>query len=61
VRKEQYWEAQKLLQDDGGAIVAHVGELHSRPFASRLAHDEKPSLPTGISDGNKVAERWWFA
>ena len=58
-RKDQYWEAQKLLQDDGGAIVSMWANfIHAHSKA--LAHDEKVAA-NWQSDGNKVAERWWFA
>lgn len=58
-RKDQYWEAQKLLQDDGGAIVgmwASFIHAHSK----ELAHDENVAANLQ-SDGAKFAERWWFA
>jgi peptide/nickel transport system substrate-binding protein len=59
MRKEQYWEAQKLLQDDGGAIVAMWASfIHAH--SKGLAHDDKVAA-NWISDGNKVAERWWFS
>ncbi|WP_299861941.1 ABC transporter substrate-binding protein [uncultured Hoeflea sp.] len=58
-RKDQYWEAQRLLQDDGGAIVAMWASfIHAH--AKTLAHDEQVAA-NWQSDGNKVAERWWFA
>lgn len=58
-RKDQYWEAQKLLQDDGGAMVgmwASFIHAHSKT----LAHDEQVAA-NWTSDGSKLAERWWFA
>tara|TARA_R110002020_G_scaffold16900_6_gene60042 strand:- start:199 stop:1806 length:1608 start_codon:yes stop_codon:yes gene_type:complete len=58
-RKDQYWEAQRLLQDDGGAIVgmwANFIHAHTK----NLAHDEKVAA-NWQSDGNKIPERWWFA
>ncbi|WP_375588222.1 ABC transporter substrate-binding protein [Hoeflea alexandrii] len=58
-RKEQYWEAQKLLQDDGGAIVGMWASfIHAH--GKGLAHDDAVAA-NWQSDGNKVAERWWFA
>ncbi|MEM5472347.1 ABC transporter substrate-binding protein [Hoeflea sp. AS60] len=58
-RKDQYWEAQKLLQDDGGAIIAMWASfIHAH--GKGLAHDEAVAA-NWQSDGNKLAERWWFA
>ncbi|WP_394688843.1 ABC transporter substrate-binding protein [Hoeflea sp.] len=58
-RKDQYWEAQRLLQDDGGAIVSMWASfIHAH--SKSLAHDEAVAA-NWQSDGNKVAERWWFA
>jgi peptide/nickel transport system substrate-binding protein len=48
-RKEQYWEAQRLLQDDGGAIVAMWASfIHAH--SKGLAHDE--------AGRGQLAERW---
>ena len=58
-RKDQYWEAQRLLQDDGGAIVgmwANFIHAHTKT----LAHDEQVAA-NWQNDGNKIAERWWFS
>jgi peptide/nickel transport system substrate-binding protein len=47
------------LQDDGGAIVAMWASfIHAH--SKGLAHDDKVAA-NWISDGNKVAERWWFS
>jgi peptide/nickel transport system substrate-binding protein len=59
MRKEQYWEAQQLLQDDGGAIVGMWASfIHAH--GKGLAHEDAVAA-NWQSDGNKVAERWWFA
>lgn len=58
-RKEQYWEAQRLLQDDGGAIVAMWANYISA-YTKDLAHDEAVAA-NWANDGNKLQERWWFA
>lgn len=58
-RKDLYWEAQRLLQDDGGAIVAM--------WANFISAHSKDLMNSGSvaanweNDGNKIAERWWFA
>ena len=54
-----YAQAQQLLHDDGGAIVAMWANFimaHSKS----LAHG--PDVAANWqNDGNKVSERWWFA
>ena len=58
-RAAQYAEAQALLQDDGGAIVAMwANYIHGH--ANTLAHEDAVAA-NWIDDGNKVHERWWFA
>ena len=58
-RKAQYFEAQQLLHDDGGAIVAMwANYIHAH--AKTLTHDDNVAA-NWINDGNKIAERWWFA
>tara|TARA_B100000780_G_scaffold77229_1_gene52166 strand:- start:276 stop:1886 length:1611 start_codon:yes stop_codon:yes gene_type:complete len=58
-RQVQYNEAQQLLHDDGGAIVAMwANYIHAH--SKKLAHG--PDVAANwINDGNKVSERWWFA
>ena len=58
-RQTQYNEAQQLLHDDGGAIVAMwANYIHAH--SKKLAHG--PDVAANwINDGNKVSERWWFA
>ncbi|WP_413718625.1 ABC transporter substrate-binding protein [Silicimonas sp. MF1-12-2] len=58
-RKNQYWEAQSLLQNDGGAIVAMFASYISA-HSKALAHDEAVAA-NWANDGNKAQERWWFA
>jgi len=58
-RKDLYWEAQELLQSDGGIIVAMWANfIHANNKS--LAHDEAVAA-NWRSDGSKIAERWWFA
>ena len=58
-RGDMYFEAQRLIHDDGGAIVpmfANYIMAHSK----KLAHE--PSVAANWEmDGNRLAERWWFA
>lgn len=57
-RGAQYSEAQKLLHEDGGAIVAMWANfIHAHK--NTLAHGENVAA-NWQSDGNKLAERWWF-
>lgn len=57
-RAEIYYDAQKLLSDEGGALVPMFANY---VFAKRssLAHG-KIAANTDL-DGQKFAERWWFA
>ncbi|MEX3011444.1 ABC transporter substrate-binding protein [Hoeflea sp. TYP-13] len=58
-RRELYYEAQALVNDDGGAIVpmwANYIHAHSKG----LAHDDLVAA-NWINDGNKIGERWWFS
>jgi len=58
-RQAQYFEAQQLLQDDGGLILpmwANYIHAHSK----KVTHG--PDVAANwINDGNKLQERWWFA
>ena len=58
-RRDLYWEAQELLQDDGGAIVA-MWANYIMAHSKDLAHEESVAA-NWENDGNKLAERWWFA
>lgn len=58
-RATQYGEAQQLLHDDGGAIVAMWANfIHAH--SKKVAHGEDVAA-NWVNDGNKIAERWWFA
>ncbi|EFL88238.1 ABC transporter substrate-binding protein [Ahrensia sp. R2A130] len=57
-RGAQYSEAQQLLHDDGGAIVAMWANfIHAH--TKKLAHGDNVAA-NWENDGNKVGERWWF-
>ena len=58
-RQAQYFEAQQLLHDDGGAIVAMWANYISA-HSKKLTHGEQVAA-NWQNDGNKLAERWWFA
>lgn len=56
-RQELYSEAQRLLQDDGGAIVAMwANYIHAH--AKNLGHGTVAA--NWVNDGLKLPERWWF-
>ncbi|HID67131.1 MAG TPA: ABC transporter substrate-binding protein [Roseibacterium sp.] len=59
LRREQYFEMQQIVSDEGGTIIpmfaAYVG-----------AHSDTLARPEQIAtnwrnDGQRIAERWWFA
>lgn len=58
-RRALYAQCQKLIHDDGGAIVAMFANyIHA--VDKKVAHT--PSLAANWEfDGGKAAERWWFA
>jgi len=58
-RGAQYAEAQQLLHDDGGAIVA-MWANYILAHSKKVAHG-KDVAANWQNDGNKLAERWWFA
>jgi len=58
-RQALYSEAQQLIHDDGGAIVAMWANFILAHTKS-LAHG--PDIAANWeNDGNKISERWWFA
>ena len=57
-RRAIYYECQKLIHDDGGAIVPMwANYIHAA--SKKLAHG--PVAGNWESDGGKITERWWFA
>ncbi|MFT5226669.1 MAG: peptide/nickel transport system substrate-binding protein [Polaribacter sp.] len=58
-RRTLYYEAQVLINDDGGALIPmFANAIHG--VSKKIAHDEKVAANWEF-DGNKCAERWWFA
>jgi peptide/nickel transport system substrate-binding protein len=58
-RKDMYWECQRLLHEDGGAIVwGFTNYLHG--LRDNVVHPEQVAGNWTL-DGCKSAERWWFA
>ncbi|MEM7215832.1 MAG: ABC transporter substrate-binding protein [Pseudomonadota bacterium] len=58
-RRTMYEEAQTLIHDDGGAIVAMFANyIHA--LSKKVAHSDKVAANWDM-DGGKAQERWWFA
>ncbi|MFT5502806.1 MAG: peptide/nickel transport system substrate-binding protein [Gammaproteobacteria bacterium] len=58
-RREMYHECQTIVNDDGGALVPMFANyIHA--VSKKIAHDDKIAGNWEF-DGNKNAERWWFA
>ena len=58
-RRIMYAECQRLINDDGGAIVAMFAN-HIEGLSKKVAHDKDVAANWSL-DGGKAAERWWFA
>lgn len=58
-RREQYAEAQRLIHDDGGAMVPMFAN-YIMGNSKKVAHADDVAANWDL-DGHKVAERWWFA
>ena len=58
-RGQMYAECQRLIHDDGGAIVPMFANyIHGN--SKKIAHAEKVAA-NWSHDGYRAAERWWFA
>lgn len=57
-RREIYYECQRLIHDDGGAMVPLFNSYVSAN-SKAIATDEVAA--NWDSDGAKCVERWWFA
>lgn len=58
-RRAMYAETQALINDDGGAVIPMFAN-HIMGVSKKVAHDDKVA-GNWENDGNKSAERWWFA
>jgi peptide/nickel transport system substrate-binding protein len=56
-RTEMYAELQRLLSDEGGAIIP-VFANYTGAVSTRIGHDTLAS--NWDLDGLRAAERWWF-
>jgi peptide/nickel transport system substrate-binding protein len=59
LRREQYFEMQQIVSDEGGIIIpmfaAYVGA-----YSDRLSHPEQIAS-NWRNDGHRIGERWWFS
>lgn len=58
-RREMYAECQRLVNDDGGALIPMFAN-YVEGISTKVAHDDNVAANWEL-DGNKSAERWWFA
>ena len=58
-RREMYFEMQRILSDEGGVVVPMFNNFVFA-LSTKLEHHPEMSA-TGELDGNRFAERWWFA
>lgn len=58
-RRQMYGEMQKLLSDDGGALIPMFANFVFA-MSDKVAHAPEISADWDL-DGLKFAERWWFA
>ena len=58
-RGQMYAEAQQLVSDHGGAIIPMFANILGA-IGKNVMHDEKIAA-NWENDGDKCAERWWFA
>jgi len=58
-RSEIYAEAQTIIHDDGGALIPmFANAIHG--VSKKVMHEDAVAA-NWENDGNKCAERWWFA
>jgi len=58
-RGEMYFECQKLINEDGGAVVPMFAN-YIMGLSKKVAHDKNVAANWEF-DGMKASERWWFA
>jgi peptide/nickel transport system substrate-binding protein len=56
-RRELYYECQRLVSDEGGAIIPMYADL-LLGISEKLGHGKVAG--NWELDGNRMAERWWF-
>jgi peptide/nickel transport system substrate-binding protein len=58
-RREMYVEMQRITRDEGGVLVPMFAN-HVMALNEKVQHDEEVAGNWQL-DGNRCAERWWFA
>ncbi len=58
-REALYFEAQSLINDDGGALVPMFAN-YIMGISNKIAHDDNVAA-NWVMDGEKATERWWMA
>ncbi len=58
-RRAMYYEAQVLVNDDGGALIPMFAN-HIHAVSKKIGHDGQVAGNWEM-DGSKAIERWWFA
>jgi len=58
-RREMYYECQEIVADDGGLICPMFAN-HISANSTNIQHEDNVA-GNWEADGNKCAERWWFA
>ncbi len=59
LRREQYFEMQQIVSDEGGIIIPMFAN-YVGAYSTALAHPEQVSSHWR-NDGHRIGERWWFA
>lgn len=59
LRREQYYEMQQIVSDEGGIIIPMFAN-YVGAYSSALAHADDIST-IWRNDGHRIGERWWFA
>ena len=58
-RRQQYFEMQKIVSDEGGVIIPMFAN-YVFAMSKKVQHDEAMAANMDL-DGEKGMERWWFA
>ena len=58
-RRDQYYEMQQILRDDGGAIIPMFAN-YVQGLSTKIGHDETVGNLWQMDNG-RMAERWWMA
>ena len=59
LRREQYFEMQQIVSDEGGIIIPMFAN-YVGAYSTRLAHPDQIAT-NWRNDGHRIGERWWFA